>query len=96
MQIVLTAYAVREVEVRFIAFLAEDDPVILKHLEDNNLTLEDLANTDGPVYLGDLWTNLLDSGYDVQIEEYNDLFDTTAESFIDFEVEFDTEEETNA
>lgn len=75
----LTAYAVREYDVKYTVVLDENDPILVTYLALNNLVLDDLLEGMN----GDLWDTLMTvTETDVQIEE--DM-GWAEERFVDFE-----------
>lgn len=75
----LTAYAVREYDVKYTVVLDENDPILVTYLALNNLVLDDLLEGMN----GDLWDTLMTvTEEDVQIEE--DM-GWAEERFVDFD-----------
>ena len=75
----LTAYAVREYDVKYTVVLDENDPILVEYLALNNLVLDDLLEGMN----GDLWDTLMTvTEEDVQIEE--DM-GWAEERFVDFD-----------
>lgn len=77
----LTAYTVREYDVKYTVVLDENDPWIQAVLIDNDLTFDQLNTLDYADYR-DLWDTIMSTEYDVKIEED---FAQGDERFIDFE-----------
>lgn len=78
----LTAYAVREYDVKYTIVLDETDPFIQEILKDNDITLEELPSQD---FLENriLWNMIMDSPeMNIHIE---DDFTQGDERFVDFE-----------
>lgn len=76
----LTAYAVREYDVKYTVILDENDPFVQEMLFLNSMTFDDLARLDFADNQG-LWNNLMGID-DLKIEED---FAPTEERFVDFE-----------
>lgn len=75
----LTAYAVREYDVKYTVVLDENDPILVEYLAVNNLVLDDLLEGMN----GDLWDTLMTvTEEDIQIEE--DM-GWAEERFVDFD-----------
>ena len=75
----LTAYAVREYDVKYTVVLDENDPILVEYLAVNNLVLDDLLEGMNR----DLWDTLMTvTETDVQIEE--DM-GWAEERFVDFD-----------
>lgn len=78
----LTAYAVREYDVKYTVVLDENDPFIQEILKDNDITLEQLPSQD---FLENriLWDMLMDStDMNIKIE---DDFTQGDERYVDFD-----------
>lgn len=76
----LTAYAVREYDVKYTVILDENDPFVQEMLFLNSMTFDDLARLDFADNQG-LWNNLMGID-DLKVEED---FAPAEERFVDFE-----------
>lgn len=74
----LTAYVVREYDVKYTVVLDENDPLLVKYMEDNELTLDDLASG----WHTDLWQEILFLDENVKVEED---FGQGDERYVDFD-----------
>ena len=75
----LTAYAVREYDVKYTIVLDETDPILVKYLTENDLTLDDLLEGGN----GSLWDTIMSTPEtDIQIQED---FGMSEERFVDFD-----------
>lgn len=78
----LTAYCVREYDVKYTIILDENDPIVQEILTKNELTFDDLGTLDFHDYQ-DIWDTLMTTTEtDVQIEED---FGMAEERFVDFD-----------
>ena len=85
----LTAFCVREYDVKYTIVLDENDPILQEILDKNELSFDDLDKLDPHDYQ-DIWDTLMTTTEtDIQIEED---FGMAEERFVDFET-FITENE---
>jgi hypothetical protein len=79
----LTAYAVREYDVKYTVVFDENDPIIQEYLSERELTFEELATLDHHDYK-DVWDFImsLESHFDLKIDEDFGMGD---ERLIDYE-----------
>lgn len=78
----LTAYCVREYDVKYTVVLDENDPIIKEFLNTNEITFEEIPSKD---FLENrvLWDMLMNyTSADIQIEED---FSPAEERFVDFD-----------
>lgn len=79
----LTAYAVREYDVKYTIVLDETDPLIKKFLSDNEITIEQISATYESHQ--ELWNEIMSSELNIKIEEdfcMSDEMYTTFEAFV--------------
>lgn len=76
----LTAYAVREYDVKYTIVLDETDPLIQKFLAEHNLTIDEL----GASYEEhrEIWDEIMSTDLDMKVEED---FGWAEERLVDFE-----------
>ena len=78
----LTAYAVREYDVKYTVILDENDPIIQKYLNDNEMTFDELYRL-GFQESRELWDTLMSvPNDDIKFEED---FAPAEERFVDFD-----------
>lgn len=78
----LTAYCVREYDVKYTCVLQEDDPMIQEMLINNDITFDELANMNFADYQG-LWDTLMSiPPLEITIDED---FAPAEERFVDFD-----------
>lgn len=78
----LKFYTVREFDIVYDVKLDENDPLVIKFLEDNELSVKDLSNLDFNQSL-ELWSDIVADG-DVPLEE--EILEGN-ERFVDVEVQ---------
>lgn len=78
----LKFYTVREFDIVYDVKLDENDPLVIKFLEDNELSVKDLSNLDFNQSL-ELWSDIVADG-DVPLEE--EILEGN-ERFVDLEVQ---------
>ena len=74
----LTAYCVREYDIKYTVVLDENDPILVKYLADNDLVLEDLLEASNR----DLWDTFMSETEDMVIDEDGSWAE---ERFVDFD-----------
>jgi len=78
----LTAYAVREYDVKYTIILDESDPIIKEYLAQNELEFDDLDRLDYPDYR-DIWDTIM--SLPVSNVKVDEDFGMGDERLIDFE-----------
>jgi hypothetical protein len=76
----LTAYAVREYDVKYTVVLDETDPIIQKFLADHNMTIDELGASYEEHQ--EIWDEIMYSQLDIDIQEDFGMAD---ERLVDFE-----------